>query len=183
MPRERNETRDLVLDLWAAGKTAGEIEKQLGMQSRSTVIGLIYRARQAGDARAQGRSATTKGKRFRAPNAFGGALNYAAKAAKKPAPAPQKTKITADPEMLKAIDQNDAVRPAGLISPRDRTERHCQSIYGHPSQDSDWWYCPNEKIKGQSWCACHLRLYLPVMAAKVLGPVDAVARVDEKEPA
>jgi len=163
MPVRDEELTDIILDLWAKGFSALQISRKIGeVRTRSAVLGMLSRARERNDPRAARRGSTHTSKVSSGITNFGmSAKQVAARAKRK---AENATTDITPKEDLKKFEQMEAQsdpRPAKMIRPKNRTEHHCQAIYGHPSSDKDWGYCPHQKINGFSWCLFHVKRYMP----------------------
>ena len=176
MPDIPDEVKEQIITLWSKGQNAETIRITLNLVSRNVVLGFIYRLRKKGDTRAKKRTYEHN----RPINVNSNFNKTMQRKQNNDPPKPKSSKRGPSPfelAELKAIETRPDPRPARIIRPKQRDDGHCQSIYGHPSTDKDWGYCPEEKVLGTSWCVFHLRRYLPSVAIKYI--TIAKSRVKE----
>ncbi len=142
--------REAILDLWAAGQfSASHIAHKLGGGcTANVVVGIVSRARKAGDPRAKERGSpirreprapgeTPPRKRTRRSLAGAGGVARAVEQMQRPVAAPPPP---------------PPPKPAAL--PVRVTHRECQAVNGDPKDTGRWHYCGAPTVRG-AFCAEH----------------------------
>ncbi|HVI27502.1 GcrA family cell cycle regulator [Hansschlegelia sp.] len=174
--RVPDERREIILNAWAAGSSASEIADALGGTTRSAVIGIVHRAREAGDPRAERLQRAAKPKRDSAGRKFGGAAasalvkraiwkRKAAQAEATAAPAPAVAEIAAP-----ALEEPAPVPTDTAVLFLDARGCHCRfPLWGGPVPPiAQAMVCGAPSVGVGSWCAAHLE----VVSAKPTGSLS-----------
>lgn len=150
---------DLTTLLWAAGKSASEISRELWDRlgfyaSRNAVIGKVHRLRLPGRARRDGPKTTKAGSRkgARKTAAVLAAASVAARRAKPPARLTKPVPIRRRPEPPEAPMSKN-------LTLMDLTSRTCKWPVNDPPRGEPFLFCGAEKDAGtEPYCPFHARL-------------------------
>lgn len=183
---------ELLKKLWAEGKSASQIAKELGGVTRNAVIGKVHRLglsnrAQAGAAPAAAAAETPARKAKPAPKA---ARAKTADKAEKPAAQPVEPvaatpaaamqparKVTPAGQPLPPQPSANDVSPEALASVREvekrarklslmeLTERTCKWPIGDPATD-EFWFCGLPSQPGKPYCEAHVSVAYQPMSSR-----------------
>ena len=153
--------------MWAEGKSASHIAKELGGVTRNAVIGKVHRLNLPGRAKAGGTQTAARPKRP-TPAAPRPAAPFQARAAAAPRAAARPAAVAKDDmETAFEVETEQLPVPANgnnVVVPMSRkleltqlTERTCKWPIGDPLND-DFHFCGNESPDNSPYCTYHQRL-------------------------